>query len=355
MKTQLSSTASVCRRPGLAAVVASAAALNVRPIRSGTDARADSRTVVPGGTWSPGSGHWATTTNPAGQADDTRPTETAVATAAHLLGDQETARRAYACVAPYAALPVLASRAVACLGSAHHILGVAALTFGDIDAAVEHFGEAVRRNLALGHWPATKLSQQRLAEASSARAGAGPVQDPPTGPVQCVRAGRQWQIGLGPRVVHVGHSIGMLHLAVLAANPGQEIPALEPAAGVAALHRRSETTSDQPLLDGIAVQQYQQRLAQLTADIDQIKLTDRPDRANSARSEREWLLTQLSSATGLNGRTRRFSNDAERARLAVGKAIRRAIERIDRADPYLGRHLRDSVHTGVRCSYRPRP
>jgi hypothetical protein len=37
----------------------------------------------------------------------------------------------------------------------------------------------------------------------------------------------------------------------------------------------------------------------------------------------------------------------------VGKAIRRALARITEADAVIGEHLRQTVHTGVRCSYWP--
>jgi hypothetical protein len=39
--------------------------------------------------------------------------------------------------------------------------------------------------------------------------------------------------------------------------------------------------------------------------------------------------------------------------VAVGKAIRRALVRIAEADPVIGEHLRQTVRTGVRCSYWP--
>ena len=41
------------------------------------------------------------------------------------------------------------------------------------------------------------------------------------------------------------------------------------------------------------------------------------------------------------------------ARLAVGKAIRRTLTQITHADPHVGEHLRNGIHTGTRCSYRP--
>jgi hypothetical protein len=73
----------------------------------------------------------------------------------------------------------------------------------------------------------------------------------------------------------------------------------------------------------------------------------------SARTERDWLTSQLASAAGFGGRTRSFPDQGERARVAVGKAIRRALARIDQADALIGDHLRQTVHTGVRCSYWP--
>ncbi len=71
------------------------------------------------------------------------------------------------------------------------------------------------------------------------------------------------------------------------------------------------------------------------------------------RAERDWVLGELAGATGLAGRTRRFPDEAERARIAVGKAIRRTLARVHEADPVVGEHLRDTVRTGMLCSYRP--
>jgi ABC-type thiamine transport system ATPase subunit len=92
---------------------------------------------------------------------------------------------------------------------------------------------------------------------------------------------------------------------------------------------------------------------QLVAQIDQLEPGDDSARAVSARAERDWLTAQLASAAGLGGRTRSFPDQGERARVAVGKAIRRALARIDEADSAIGDHLRQTVHTGVRCSYWP--
>jgi hypothetical protein len=143
-------------------------------------------------------------------------------------------------------------------------------------------------------------------------------------------------------------SIGMAHLAVLVANPRQEIPAADLAAGLAALGTAG--ASAHPVLDQAAVTEYRNRLKRLDAELGQLEPQE--DRV-AARAERDWLVAQLASTTGFGGRVRSFPDEGERARVAVGKAIRRALSRIAEADPVLGGHLRQTVHTGVRCSYWP--
>jgi hypothetical protein len=84
--------------------------------------------------------------------------------AAHLLDDAQTAAEAYRLLEPYADQPIMASLAIVCFGSAHHPLGVAAETMGDLDLADRHLTAAVSANEVLGHLPAAALSSQRLAE-----------------------------------------------------------------------------------------------------------------------------------------------------------------------------------------------
>ncbi len=281
--------------------------------------------------------------------------------AAHLIDNKPAAARAYALLRPYANLPVMASLAIACFGSVEHALGLAALTAGDADAAVAHLDRAVRRNLALGHWPAVLQSRIRLAEALERRGDPGDagaareernraadvatrIAQPAAGtpssvPAACTRRGRQWRVELGGRAVHVTHGVGMLHLAVLIANPGAEVAALDLVAGVAGLTRAADAglPGAQPVLDRTATRQYRQRLAELPQE----------------SRERDWLVAELTANTRLGGRSRSFTDEAERARLAVGRAVRRALANLERADPVIGAHLRRSVHTGIRCWYRP--
>ena len=91
-------------------------------------------------------------------------TMAAVCDAANALGDAEVASEAYELLLPFAARPVLVGLGVACFGSVHRPLGVAALTFGNIDLAIEHLESAVAANLALGNLPAYVASLATAAD-----------------------------------------------------------------------------------------------------------------------------------------------------------------------------------------------
>jgi hypothetical protein len=300
--------------------------------------------------------------------------------AACLLGDAEVADRAYQLLGPHADLPMVGSLGVTCFGSAHQALGVAALTGQQPDRAIGHLHAATRHNLALGHWPALVASRRRLAQAYALRGSPGdagaakreldtataeatalglPIPDHPgsgsASPVaQCHRAGRKWRLAVRNRAVVVEDSIGMVYLAVLIANPGREIRAAELAAGLAALGGAAGAGGlAQPVLDHEAMSEYRNRLKRLDAELRELETDDDGERAARVRAERDWLVAQLASVTGLGGRPRFFPDDGERARVAVSKAIRRAIGRITTADAVIGEHLRQTVRTGMRCSYWP--
>jgi hypothetical protein len=294
------------------------------------------------------------------------------------------AARAYELLRPHANLPMIGSLGITCFGSVRHALGVAALTTRQLDLAIEDLTAAVQHNLALAHWPALVASRQRLAQAHALRGGPGdadaarreldaataeaasaglpapeypgqPVAGPAPAVAEIQRVGRKWRVTLHGRGVLVEDSIGMVHLAVLVANPRQEIQAADLVAGLAGLSGTSgEAGAAQRVLDPEAIAEYRNRLKRLDTQLDETGIDElEPDRARQARAERDWLIAQLSSAAGFGGRTRAFPDQPERARVAVGKAIRRALARITEADAVIGEHLRQTVHTGVRCSYWP--
>jgi hypothetical protein len=356
--------------PGLSSVDdSSVAALAVAAALSGDRATAvSSLAVLSGGLGNLArSSSWLVTMN-------------GIVEAAFLLDDADTAARAYELLRPHAHLPMVGSLGITCFGSTEHALGVASLTSGHVGRSIDHLRAAVQRNLALAHWPGVLASRRRLAQAyarrklpsdadaarreldlaarEAAELGLGHIAgSPEPGPAdmvaECSRVGRKWRLTLRNHSVLVDDSVGMAHLAVLIDNPRREILAVDLVAGLAGLSGAvRDPGSAHPVLDRDAIGEYKKRLNRLEAEIDQQESADSV-RAASARAERDWLTAQLGSAAGFGSRTRSFPDQPERARVAVGKAIRRALVRVTEAHPSLGDHLSQAVRTGVRCSYWP--
>jgi hypothetical protein len=164
-----------------------------------------------------------------------------------------------------------------------------------------------------------------------------------------------WLLTGAGRRVTIGDSLGVRYLATLLSNPGAEISVLD-LAQQQPPGRTAADPADQELLDEDAKRAYRQRITELRQQIDEAESGSDPIRAEAARSELDWLLTEFGHATGLAGRSRAFPTDAERARSSVQKAIRCALVRIGRTDPENARTSRppsspaSAAHTG-----RPQP
>jgi hypothetical protein len=160
------------------------------------------------------------------------------------------------------------------------------------------------------------------------------------------RDGDGWVVMFGGRTARARHLKGVSDLAVLVSRPDVEVHCLELMGGV-------DVGSTGPQLDDRARREYAKRIEELQGDIDEAHADNDPARAERAELELDALVEQLSEAFGLGGRARANRSSAERARSAVTYRVRSAIRRMGEAHPELGRHLDNSVRTGVWCSYRP--
>jgi hypothetical protein len=299
--------------------------------------------------------------------------------AAFVLGDTETAAEAYDLLVPHADLPVMASLAVACFGSAHRPLGLAALTIGDVERAIEHLEAAVAADLAVGNLPCHAIDRATLADALDLRDGDGdgqraaelrrgaiedarrfgmaaraaqweqiqPVGD--SASIVLQRDGRVWRVRQGDHAALVPHTIGMCYLAEMISHPEVEIAAVALSSGYAG---PCPSISDQLVLDPRAKAEYRRRIEELQEEVDDADACADLERAARARAELDRYVEELTRSTGLAGRSRSFADDAERARIAVRKAIKRALATITEADPELGREIGSRVVTGARCVFR---
>ena len=162
-----------------------------------------------------------------------------------------------------------------------------------------------------------------------------------------------WTVGRSGATCALPDLRGLHYLRMLVQRPGQPVAALELAA-VAAGHP-GVTIEEQAgeLLDARALAAYRQRLGEIDSELAEADSWADRGRAERLRLERSALLDELTAATGLGGRTRRFGSSPERARTAVRKAVASALSRIEAHDEMLGRLLRDTVRTGFSCRYEP--
>jgi hypothetical protein len=139
-------------------------------------------------------------------------------------------------------------------------------------------------------------------------------------------------------------------------RPGADIGASTLSDAVAGHPGAGGHTSDAgAMLDMTALAAYRRRLSELDEDIAEAGSWADSRRLEGLQRERDALLAEVRSATGLGGRQRRSGGTDERARVAVRKAIASAVARIERDLPDLGRLLRHTVRTGGACRYEPDP
>jgi hypothetical protein len=229
-------------------------------------------------------------------------------------------------------------------------LGLLAAALGRWDDAAAHLDDAARRCDRLGAALLAARARTELARVGAARNDPSPDD----GGNVFRRAGDTWTLIFAGRSATLRDAKGLRDLAVLLAAPGREVtatglvsgPADMAAPGLAAL-------GADPVLDDQARAAYRTRLARLDEELAEADAHQDIERSARLATERDALIGELAHATGLGGRSRRLGDVTERARSTVTARIRSAIGRIERAHPELGRHLRASIVTGARCSYRP--
>jgi len=114
-----------------------------------------------------------------------------------------------------------------------------------------------------------------------------------------------------------------------------------------------------PVLDDTAREAYRRRLAEIDDDIDEARRMNDPARVELAEQDREYLIAELTRAVGLGGRERTVGGSAggsaERARTAVARSIKYAVDQLADHQPALATRFRACLKTGVYCSYVPDP
>ena len=239
-------------------------------------------------------------------------------------------------LAPYAGRSVVNAGAVMWHGVTDDTLARGYALLGDADAAARHRAAALATYERIGAtWWRDRLAAARLAGAAAGR----------TRLVSCTctssRAGCGWSAARARRSCCRGCAASRT-CTRCSVEPDTDLPATTLVGGEVVEQSGLE------VLDDESRRAYRARLAELDAELDALGPT-RP--ASDA-----WpCVDQLGAATGLGGRRPHQRVQRRAGRVAVRKAIVAALARIAEADPWLGRHLRDRVHTGLECRYESDP
>lgn len=322
----------------------------------------------------------------------------------HALGDEVRAASLYEVLRPAAGNCV--ETVEVSVGSIDRALGLLALTTGRVDEAVEHLEIALATNERIGArpWAAhtrlalAKALRQRNGDGDAARAepelehaltmsrnlgqialqqrieaaaGAGAAATPRAGRATVAARGGVfrsegdvWVVGLDGAEHRVRATKGLGYVASLLAAPARQIHALDLVGSVGGDARRAgrgaaaelepaRAGGGEEVLDARARAAYRERIEVLQAEIDEAEEWNDSSRASKARGELDFLIEELTAASGLGGRSRSFTSDAERARVNATRAIRAAVSKIGEHDTQLAWHLDRSLRTGTYCSYEP--
>ncbi len=215
---------------------------------------------------------------------------------------------------------------------------------GDAVAAATLLSEVDREAAAIG-------MRQVLSRVAETREG---VRAPAAPLAEFRRDDAVWKLTFDGVTAYLPDSKGLRDLRFLLGRPGSEVAAvrlLDPGGGEVVVAAKS--LGGDAVLDDEAKARYRRRLDELDELIDTAAGLGQDGRAAVLDRERHALLSELRSAAGLGGRTRRFGDEAERARKTVTARIRDTLRKLDEQHPALAAHLRASVTTGSSCRYAP--
>jgi hypothetical protein len=260
--------------------------------------------------------------------------------AALVVGDRELIEPVVELLLPYAGRAVVNAGAVMFHGTTDDTLSRALFLLGRDAEAAELRSRALKTYEQLGaQWWRARLESAPAPAPASTSSGRRFL-SPSTGGL--------WLIGTSATPVAGLRGFGYLRTLVRA--PGQQVLALDLAGSGGPV---VEETGLGEVADRRALAAYRLRLEELDTEIAEARDWSDTGREQAARVERDALLDEIGRATGLAGRHRVTGSSQERARVAVKKAISTAIARVADVDPDLAAHLRNSIRTGLLCSYEP--
>jgi predicted ATPase len=150
------------------------------------------------------------------------------------------------------------------------------------------------------------------------------------------------------------HVFELLDLGAKRRKDGGSLPSHSKAAVLGEPDLRATTEGDTgPVLDAKARAAYKRRLVELQSELAEAQDFNDLGRMEKLQHEMTLLSRELATGLGLRQRQRWTASAAEQARVNVTRAIKRTMQKIAAQHYALGLHLRNTINTGLFCSYTP--
>lgn len=166
--------------------------------------------------------------------------------------------------------------------------------------------------------------------------------------------GEYWTVAFANSACRIKDTLGMHYLARLLRHPHQEVHVLALTGGQPVVSAQTAPSTESGGQDDLhPLLASKQRLQELQDELDEAEAFHDTGRKERLLIELETLTEALLQTAKESTCSRKAASATERARLNVTRAIRTAIRHIADVHPPLGRHLAETVKTGVLCGYQP--
>jgi hypothetical protein len=191
------------------------------------------------------------------------------------------------------------------------------------------------------------------------------------------KAGKYWSITYkGEQLHHIPHKLGFTYISLLLQSPYKHITPLDlyqlAHRDLSSIGQNRDYTVDQERAfstdedpsgrhdsDDITskedIKEYREHIKDLEGGIAEAKANNDIGRYTKLKADRDAILEELERITGLGGRSRKFSNDHERKRVGITKAIQRALAELKNEHEPLAKHLETYIKKGNSFCYNPDP
>ena len=156
---------------------------------------------------------------------------------------------------------------------------------------------------------------------------------------------------------------GAAFIHYLIQHQGQDIHVIRMMADVAGAERMQVTPEAEgldlaasdagDLVDEKTIRDCRERYEQLEIEQDEARRARDKARLSDIKEEIGKIAAYLSASLGLGGKSRKALDDVSKVRRRIARVINTTIDKIEKNDPDLATHLRNSITTHINMSYTP--